>query len=177
MTLKVKLIHTTPLDSPTFTKVCDLGTGDPQAGVIGIRQYLNGYINSSRLGQLTCNVGEVSATGKIILAGEPTSGDTFSVANITFTGTSGTNDPTVPQFNIGTSVTQTASNIVTVVNASTAGSYVHAASTAGTVTFIVNTSGNVGNAVQLSSALTNGTAGLVAFTGGSIGTSYNLNLH
>jgi len=180
MTTKVKIIHNTPLSKAQFEGVVDLHSGmansDAQASVVGLRQYINAYINGARKGSLVCNVGEVSAIGSIVLAGEPTSGDTFSVANVTFTGTSGTNGSAA--FHIGTSVTATAANIVTVVNANTsANKIVTASSNAGTVVFTANSSGNSGNGLQLSSALTNGTAGVTAFTGGTNGDSFSLSLH
>lgn len=180
MTIKVKIIHNTPLSVAQFEDVVDLHSGmqhtSAQASVVGLRQYINGYLNGARKGTLVCDVGEISAAGVIVLAGEPTAADTFSVGNVSFAATAGTTDTT--HFHIGTTVTLTAANIVTSVNSNTtANKLVTASSTAGTVTFTAVTSGNVGNGLQLSSALTNGTAGLVGFTGGTNGDTFNLSLH
>jgi len=99
--------------------------------------------------------------------------ETFTVNGVTFTakdsGASG------DQFNISGSVTTTAANVVTAVNASSSAGVdgcITASSDAGVVTFTADVAGVHGNGFTLSEALTNCTA--VDFASGSDGTSYTL---
>lgn len=110
------------------------------------------------------------SSGSIAFTGNPNNGDTFSVANVTFTAV--TSGATGNQFNIGATPALTIANIVTVVSANTALQFIvtSAGFPTGTPTSVIFTAylpGTEGNGIQLSSGLTN--TSVSGFSGGITG--------
>lgn len=104
------------------------------------------------------------AFATMTLAGQPNPGDTFSLANVTFTAVA--SGATGTQFNIGVLTTNTAANIVTAVINNLP--FIVTPSAVGSViTFLAYAPGLEGNGIQFSSALTN--ASIAPFSGGSNG--------
>jgi len=108
------------------------------------------------------NVPTLQATAEMDLtAGQPNSGDTFTLANYTFTAVS--SSPAAQEFLIGADTTTTAQNIVSVIS-STLQNIILASSNGPLITLLAFSPGAEGNGLQFSSGLTNAT--IVPFSGG-----------
>lgn len=110
------------------------------------------------------NTGSVAATGLVTFTGAPSNNETLSIANVTFTAK--TSGATGNQFDIGGTVTETAENLVTAVNASSnLAGIVSASNAAGVVTLTALVPGTIGNGLELSESLSNAT--VTAFASGA----------
>jgi phage tail sheath gpL-like len=107
----------------------------------------------------------VKAAGAVTFGGDPTADETLTVCNITFTAKA--SGATGNQFNIGTSVTITATNLKTAINASSdlTGKVV-ATSSGGVVTITAVVPGLHGNGYDLTESMANTTK--TAFASGAI---------
>lgn len=100
------------------------------------------------------------ASGSIAFTGNPSNGESFSVANIVFTAV--TSGATGNQFNIGATPALTITNIISAVTSQTALRFIVTASGSPSVTptsviFTAYQPGTEGNGIQLSSGLSNTT--------------------
>lgn len=102
--------------------------------------------------------------GTMTLTGQPSPGDTFSLANVVFTAVA--SGATGNQFNIGATIAATVANIVSIVTTSLINVIIPSAASP-IITFTSFASGPEGNAIQFSSALSNTT--IAAFSGGVAG--------
>jgi phage tail sheath gpL-like len=164
-----RLIIDTPETVSQFDSICPLA-GDKRQGGINLGNYIHSLSAGVKSADLKANVGAVKATATITFTGAPSDNETCSIGNVTFTAK--TSGATGNEFNIGTSVAITASNLANAINANTTlNKFLTASSNAGVVTLTCEVPGLIGNALQLSEALSNATA--VAFANGSDGTLHS----
>lgn len=109
------------------------------------------------------------AAGQIVFSGMPLAGESFSVANVTYTAVA--SGATASQFNLGATVADTIANMVATLNAAaapTANEVIGVATNSTTLTLSAYEPGVQGNGIQLSSALSN--TFIIPFSGGVTGT-------
>jgi hypothetical protein len=106
------------------------------------------------------------ASGSLVLTGQPTNGQTFSVANVIFTAV--TSGATGNEFNIASTIPLTLANIVSAVSADTSLQFIVQPSVSGSsVIFTAYQPGTEGNGIQLSTGMSN--SAITTFSGGITG--------
>lgn len=136
-------------------------------------RYIEGMGLGARRGVVNLRTSAVKSTATITFTGAPTANDTFVLCGTTFTAKA--SGATTNEFNIGGTVTETATNVAAAINASNAATVtasVVATSSAGVVTITALDPGAMGNGLRLTESLDNATR--VDFAGGSNGTSTTL---
>lgn len=114
---------------------------------------------------------QTTATGTFTFSGISTANDTILVNGVTFTAVA--SGATNNQFNVGTTATTQAANLVSAINASTTAlvsGTVTASNLAGVVTVTAKVSGQVGNAITIAKGTDAGTVCTVSgarLTGGA----------
>lgn len=169
------------IDNPalTATSVQRIMRTTPNARTLSIRSisdFMRGIACGARRGSIALNTGAVQATATLTVTGAPTATETFTICGTVFTARA--SGAVGNEFNIGGTVTITATNIAAAVNASATAKVtgaVLANSLVGVVTFTARTPGAVGNGLSLSEALTNVTA--ADFSGGSEGTASTFDMN
>lgn len=107
------------------------------------------------------------ATATLTFSGQPVATDTVQIANTTFTAVA--SGATGTQFNIGSTVAETITNLVAVINANLTNIVIATATSATLLTIQAYQLGPEGNGLQFSNALTSVVG--VGFTGGTAGLS------
>lgn len=132
--------------------------------------YLNALQGGVRNASIDCQVSggvAAQATGTLTFTGAPTNNQTCLINGVTFTAV--TSGATGNQFNIGGTVTISATNLAAAINASVTAfvtGVVTATSAAGVVTITAVTPGLVGNSLLLATSMTNTTVSGAKLTGG-----------
>lgn len=148
------------------------GTGS-YTNVARLVDWLRGFVIGNRTGNMLIKVGAVQATGLVTFTGAPTADETVTIGNVVFTAKD--SGATGNQFNIGGSVTATALNLATAINASAnLTGKITASPNLGVVTLTSVVPGLIGNALALSESMSNTT--VTAFASGTDGTAYNMTL-
>ena len=128
--------------------------------------YFNGINGGIYRATMQFAVGAVQATATMTSTGSATNGETFSLANVTFTAE--TSGATGNQFNISSNVTTQAANIAAAINGSSNLAGICTATSAlGVVTITAVYAGPAGNGLQFSESMTNVTS--TAFANGALG--------
>lgn len=132
-----------------------------------ILNYLQG-LPSTYGAIVVASTNAVQAAGLVTFTGAPTAADTVTIANVVFTARA--SGATGNEFNIGGTVTITATNLAAAINASAnLTNKVTATSLAGVVTVTATLAGLMGNGLGLSESMDNTT--VTAFASGAEGTS------
>lgn len=153
-----------------------LGASDRYKDGQGLGNYFSQLPSGTRSrADVFVNIGVTRASGTLtVAAGGSANGQTCTIANVTFTGVSGT--PTGNQFQVSATAATQAANMAAAINASAnLAAIVSASAALGVVTITANIPGLMGNGLQLSAGtLANVTA--AGFSGGSDGTSYQIDM-
>jgi len=165
-----RIIIDAPETATNMVSILNLSSGE-KTGLINLSTYLRSVAGGARDASLSVLVGAVQATGLVTFTGAPTAAQTVTIGNVVFTARA--SGATGNEFNIGGSITISATNLAAAINASAnlAGKIV-ATSDVGVVTLTVVAPGVIGNAIALSETLDNAT--VTAFANGADGTSYSL---
>jgi hypothetical protein len=164
-----RIIIDTQETADQFNSICPLAGDKHQAG-INLGNYIHSLPAGVKSADLKANVGAVEATASITFTGAPSNNEIVTIGNVVFTAK--TSGATGNQFNIGGTVTATATNLVNAINANTIlNKFLLASSNVGVVTIRCTVPGLIGNALQLSEGLSNATA--VGFASGTDGTLHS----
>lgn len=167
-----RLVINTSLTSAGFKSWCDLAPGQLPA-LNNFADYVGAVLGGNQSALFSFNVGAVQATGLVTFTGAPSADETVTICNVVFTAKA--SGATGNQFNIGGSITATALNLATAINASSSLSGIVTASpNVGVVTLTAVVPGTMGNGLGLSETLSNAT--VTAFSGGTDGTAYSIDL-
>ena len=142
-----------------------------KTSIIELSTYLRAIAGGILSSTISVAQNALQATGLVTFTGAPTADETITIGNVVFTAKA--SGATGNEFNIGGSVTITAANLVTAINASASlAGIVTATSLVGVVTLTSVVPGLIGNAISLSEGLSNAT--VTAFANGSNGTLISL---
>lgn len=139
-----------------------------------IQNYLGMLQNGVRLATVQVGILGVKATGTFTFSAAASANDTVLINGVTFTAVA--SGATGNQWNIGTTATQTATNLAAAINASVTAlvqNYVTATSAAGVVTVTASDPGEMGNCMTIAKGTDVGAVDTVSgarLTGGSDGT-------
>lgn len=168
----VKILMSVPDSSTTMKNILQLNTSANQVDVNNLDKLIGDMVDGSQRSYTKVSTGAIQAAGSITFTGAPVAAETLSIANVTFTARA--SGATGNEFNIGGTVTITATNLAAAVNASSdLSGLVSATSLAGVVTLTAVQPGKTGNGLQLSESMTNTTSS--AFASGSDGTQVAVN--
>lgn len=170
--MQTLLVLTQGITADQFISEIRPVTTDPNLSTQRLANYLKGQSGGNYTSGISTlmTIDSAAATATLTFTGAPTAAQTFVLLGTTFTAVA--SGATGNQFNIGATITETATNVVTAVNASATALVtrnVVASSVAGVVTFTAIVPGTVGNFLTLTEGLTNATA--VNFASGTDGTN------
>lgn len=170
--MQTLLVLTQGITADAYVGITRPVTTDPDLSTQRLAGYLKGMAGGDYTTGLSIleTVDSVASTATLTFTGAPSNNETFSLLGTTFTAK--TSGATGNQFNIGSTVTESAQNVVAAVNASATALVtrnVVASNVAGVVTFTAIVPGTVGNFLTLTESLSNATA--VNFAGGTDGTN------
>jgi len=142
--------------------------GDRNGSIRRVSDFIRAFSIGAYRGAIELCTGAVKAAAPLTFTGAPTATETFDLCGQTFTARD--SGAVTNEFNIGASVTETATNVAAAINASNSTNVtgaVVATSALGVVTITAKVPGAIGNAMRLSASLSNATR--VDFAGGSDG--------
>lgn len=149
----------------------------PRDATTYIRRFFEALGIGNRQGSFTVQVdnnNDVAGSGTFTFSAHATAGDTVLVNGVTFTGVA--SGPTTNQFVVGTTATQTATNLAAAIAASATAlvtGVATATSLAGVVTVSAVTAGLAGNSITIAKGTDSGSVNTVSgarLTGGTAAT-------
>ena len=168
----VKLLLSVPDSAVTMKDNLQLNVAGNHFDVQGLDKMIGDMIDGALAAYTKLSTGVIQSTATITFTGAPVDGEALVLANLTFTAKTSASGEF--QFEIGANVTETAANLVTILNASASlAGIVTTTSAAGVVTLTAVQPGKTGNGLVFTEALANTT--LVAFANGSDGDEVAIN--